>query len=255
MGIDSDINRSWKEFNDYINSKENREKCKPFLLDCQRFAATAERYKDQCQLFFDELVDEVVREEYAVGGEILHRGYYCPSPILDIVVGNGNRGKLLKRLTSRSHPTYIYRFNKDDRLIIVENQNGIKEIILRDGSIETGIEFSKRCEILSLTECIYSGSQIQSYSHCLYDSNTKISDNYHLENYKYSMDGLESADLFRFSNFRNKPLIRHDKYLFQHDEEGFLSHYKLIEYDERNRAKEDSYTKDRIYDVYLKRKV
>lgn len=255
MSIDSDINRSWREFNDYLNSKENREICKPFLLDCQRFAEISRFYIDQYWSIFEKLSNDVFKEECAVGGDILHRGYYCPSPILDIVVGNGNRGKLLKRLTSRSHPTYKYRFDSDERLIIVEHQNGVKEIILQDGSIETGIEFSEKSGILSLSECIYNGSQIQSYAHCLYDSFNNQADNYHLENYEYSMDGLKTSDLFQFSNFRNKPLLRHDKYLFQHDEEGFLSHYTVVEYDERNRVKEDSYTKDRIYDVYLKRKV
>lgn len=47
----------------------------------------------------------------------LHRGFYCPSLIYDLIAGNVNRGKKLKRLTSKSKEYFIYGFDKNDRLV------------------------------------------------------------------------------------------------------------------------------------------
>ncbi len=252
--IDAAINKSWVDYNNYLNSKENREKCKPYLLECQRLDETVKRYTDQCQQIFEKLNAEVVREQYAVGGD-LHRGFYCPSPVFDIVIGNTHRGKLLKRLTIRSHPSHTYRYNKDDRMILVTDQYNRHEIILRNGNVETGILFYDKGKISSISECIYDGNRIQSYVNFLYSSYNIQHSRYDYETYEYSTEGLKSADLFEFSDFRNKPALRHSKYIFQHDEEGYLSHYTSVEFDMRDMVKEDAYWKNHTFDVYIKRKV
>lgn len=238
----------------YLNSKENREVCEPFILDCQRLAENAYQYKDRIKSIYEKLNGEVIRREYAVGGENLHRGFYCPSPVFDVVVGKAARGKLLKRLTIRSHPTYTYCFNKDNRLIITDH-HGSSEVVLHNDGVETGIGFSNEYEITTLAECTYDGNQIKSFVHCLYNSYNKKCDYYYLETYEYSEGKLMSSDLFQFSNSCTAPILQHSKYLFQHDEEGYLLHYTVVEYDERNRVKEDSCWKDHVFDVYLKRKV
>ena len=45
-------------------------------------------------------------------GSSLHRGYFCPNPIADIICGNVNRGVLLKNVASaKSKITHKYKFN------------------------------------------------------------------------------------------------------------------------------------------------
>ena len=74
---------------------------------------------------FNERKNHAVRKEYSVKGECIHRGFYCPSPTFDIVIGNCNRGKLLKRLTSRSKLCYAYYYDENDRMTVIEQYHSL----------------------------------------------------------------------------------------------------------------------------------
>lgn len=67
-------------------------------------------------------IDEfnVTSVQYAVGGDGVHRGYYHPSPVGDLVIGNVNRGKKLKRPTMFSNIKYEYSFSSDDKLLLAK---------------------------------------------------------------------------------------------------------------------------------------
>lgn len=221
-----------------------------FIIECNRLAEIVEQYRGECQLIYERLKNEAVREKFAVGGEKIHRGFYCPSPIID-VVGNANRGKLLKRLTARSKPTYRYSFDRDGRLIIAEH-GGYKEIIIRRDDVETGILFTKKWGIYAVSECIYNGEKIQSYVFGLYDEGEKCINEYSKETYEYSENGLETVDWRRFSNYLGRQTLEHEKYHFSH-KDGYLSQYKVVEYD--GDTPKDSVYNDRVFDVYVKRLV
>ena len=77
-----------------------------FERECQRMRAIGDQYNSHCLRILEEMSREVLRKEYSVGGEVMHRGYYCPNPIGDIIIDNAKRGRLLKRLTERSKPSY-----------------------------------------------------------------------------------------------------------------------------------------------------
>ena len=72
---------------------------------------------------YDELRKKALAEtcyrEYSKGGESMHRGYYCPSPVYDLLVGNVNRGRLLKRRPAVSYD-YIYYLNEARQIIMVD---------------------------------------------------------------------------------------------------------------------------------------
>ena len=55
----------------------------------------------ECEPCYDKFLEDAQRAvcsiEYGRGGELFHRGYYFPSPFFDLVVGNANRGRLVKR--------------------------------------------------------------------------------------------------------------------------------------------------------------
>ncbi len=200
-----------------------------------------------------ETLANVVRTELAVGGMTISRGFYCPSPIIDIVVGGCNRGKVLKRVTKRSKPSYEYGFDKDDRLILVRDPSGeIMEFIEYSENHSIGYGFTLEYEELVLEkiiECFYNdkGQIIRcveafgSYNH--YEET-------HFEQYEYDENGLNMAYMasnqFGFFDLQY--------YIFNHNDEGYLSDYLSLSAKDHSNIKNlnlEEYT----YKVYLKRKI
>lgn len=250
----NDYFEDFKKTQKYLRSEENKLSCQPYVHECQRLAEVANQYRDKCHLLYNELSSNVVKYEYSSGGEVLHRGYYCPSPILDIVVGNGNRGKLLKTLTAKSKPTYKYGFDSQNELVVVNVLHlDESEIIIRQGNTETGVWFSKDFDINVLSESYYHNNQISSYIFCRYNSFENHVFDYRKEEYRYSAEGLEVADIFRFFNDKKAPILQHEQYHFQHDDEGYLSKYTVAEYD--GEFVKDSMWQDHVYSARIKRKV
>ena len=77
-----------------------------------------------------------MRIEYSVGESALHRAYYCPSLILDIIHGNTKRGRATKKKPIGTD--YVYGFDCENRLITVDRGNQ-RETILYDGCYELGL--------------------------------------------------------------------------------------------------------------------
>ena len=53
------------------------------LHECDRLQEVAHTCQKTCNTIYKDLLNDVVRTEYARGGETIHRGYYCPSPVLE----------------------------------------------------------------------------------------------------------------------------------------------------------------------------
>ena len=154
----------------------------------------------------------VFRKETAVTSRYLHRGYYCPSPIQDIIVDNARRGKILKRETKRSKPTHRYYFNTKDQLLIAET-------ILCDGSIQTeylvyckdaiyGYTYDSKNNLIGVSEECYKDDRIQRYfrASCFndevrqwYNSITCID----YEMYQYNDSELSEADFYFATRWNN----------------------------------------------------
>jgi len=221
-----------------------------FSTECQRIAAMVETYSSQCQSLKNQLEDGVVREEYSTGGRLLRRGYYCPSPIYDIVVGGCNRGRLLERTTPISKPTYRYCFNRSNEMIIADPIHlESSEIIFRQCQTETGIMFSEKVGIKTISECTYQAEKIMSYGWALCTSLGIFE--YSKEVYTYSAEGLAVADIYTFSNLCKT--LAHEQYHFQHDDEGYLSGYTVANY--AGESKLSSVWDGYVFDVTVKRKV
>ena len=95
---------------------------------------------------------QVVRLEYAVGGDNLPRGYYSPSLIEDIVISNVSRGRLCK--TKRpAHPSFTYGLDADGRLILIKQENRT-EAVTYHGNSALGITTTDD-HIETVSECVY----------------------------------------------------------------------------------------------------
>lgn len=117
---------------------------------------------------FDEYQKiEPSREEKAVNSRYLHRGYYCPSPLFEVLVTNTRRGKILARQTKNSKITHRYLYDSDDNLYLVENYyNGqctMCEFILIEENKRYGFTFYNNGELCSISIEMFSNEKLQSY--------------------------------------------------------------------------------------------
>ena len=103
------------------------------------------------------------RTEYARSNLSCHRGYYCPSLILDIVIGGCNRGKKVKK-KPKNGTYYEYIFNKKDELITSkvfhDTELISQEVVLWEGQKSLSIEYGKSpitaiYELCTISECCY----------------------------------------------------------------------------------------------------
>lgn len=230
----------------------NQEQC---LQEIHRLTATIQEYKNKYSSIFDQLCAQAVRQEFSTGGEGMHRGYYCPSPIADIVIGNNNRGRLLKRPSSRSRISYVYFFNRENQIVAVEIPNrNAREVLLHEDEKELGFEFSQY-GLKSVSECIYYAGRIQSYALGMINSYANTVIEYTCEEYQYSESGLETAACVILTKMPSRePICQHLEYHFRHQSDGYLSQYTVTEFDEDS-AKRDSIWSNHSFDVCIKRKI
>lgn len=215
-------------------------------------------YSESYDDLMENITKEIARKEYASNGINIYRGYYCPSLIQDIVVGNLKRGKLLKRITSRSNPTYEYCFDKNDNLILVNDLKDGKviasEFILNENDYSLGVKY--------VFDCFDSKPNIENISECFYDDTGKmlryVKGFYSLysfsevefEQYEYNEEGLYKAYMMDLVG----GYYDYNIYIFTHNAEGYLSDYLALSAEEFCNYKNldlDDYR----YKVYVDRKV
>ncbi len=138
------------------------------------FEVIYRNYENKLDYFYNQAENQVVKKEYARGGECIHRGFYCPSPVLDIIVGNCKRGKLVKK--PRKQPDYEYWFDSHNRLILskqryIENSiPPIIELIFYNSNCINSVLYQKnefnsqyKFNISLLTKCVFENELIKSY--------------------------------------------------------------------------------------------
>ena len=205
-------------------------------------------YRESYKELLSKIKPEISTVEYGKGGEVLHRGYYCPSPVIDIVIGGANRGALLKR--PRKGYIYDYSFFKDasGRIIMVDKYVSFSEenskkvlynrefLIYHDDEVIAPIyEFSRidGIKIASISSCKYDKvGKIEAYR--IMHARTHQTENGDLftdeknceiyaETYSYDNYGmLEKSTLAnQFLSF-----ITEDSFRFYYDSDGFLTSYE-----------------------------
>lgn len=214
---------------------------------------------------YDELREKALAEtrytEYAKGGETLHRGYYCPSPVYDLIVGNANRGRLLKRRPVVNYD-YIYYLNKARQIIMVDDfatwENGRKtlytrEFIFHGENVETSVEykldwFLGYIHMYSASLCDYDAGKLRTYKRLIMDTycrddgsfyTDKDSFLFQAEDYEYDESGLMCKFVWgeqlsfkektRSGKFKPAGYTQDYAYRLFHNEDGFLYAYKSLE--------------------------
>lgn len=204
-----------------------------FSEEAANFLKIIEAYRSQYLECFNEAASKVSFEQYGRGGECLHRGYYCPSIVQDIVIGRSNRGRLLKRLGAKE-PDFIYGFDENRQLRTVR-RSFLREVIIRQNDSEIGIgisNYDNRIETVS--ECKYDGGKIKSYALCtcnMYDAEFDKILSVDKELYNYS-DGKMSVDMFQLMS----KISNHVRYNFP-VEDGYLTSYTYEEFNGEEKKK------------------
>lgn len=190
---------------------------------------------------------ETVRTEYASGSD-LYRGYYCPSPVFDFVVGNAHRGKLLKRITMVSKPSHEYAFSADGRLLWcrwLHNKTVVMtEYLVRDETRVIGILLDSDGELKTISEEIIQDGMLLSFLQAKFwfGASPRECQEITAEYYAYDENGLLSTQLHELmlpmkkfpaflqdvagsSPFLQQPIYRSNEFLFERAD-GFLTGYR-----------------------------
>ena len=200
-------------------------------MDYSVYEKECNRIKEEILLFektyitlFEAYSKKVTRNEIGLGGELMHRGYYCPSIIADIIAGNVRRGQIVKTHMGQKKGKYIFGFDEDDKLVTVD-RGFEKEVIIRKDDRELGIIFSQY-GIEAISECYYEDNRIISYGYYNYLRDKGVCE-YEKEIYTYTPNNLY-VDWISYSNMCIQ-ILQHNCYDFE-IREGYLISYKVKEF-------------------------
>ncbi len=245
-----------------VKERRNKElKLNEFMLsEKNRLAEKVDYYTPLLKNLRDLAVKSAVRKEYSNNENGIYRGYYCPSPVDDLIIGGCRRGKLLKRITKRTNPDKEYLFDSNNRLVAVNSLLDWKavhtEVLIYEDNLVTGINIDNYDNsIIKLSECIYdSDNKIKSFLTASVSSNkatrTKI-DEIELEKYSYDESGLNEAEIISYyksckaikniikKSFEDNLALEtkldlpdcdtsYEHYIFYHDNDGFIDKYVII---------------------------
>lgn len=70
---------------------------------CEYYDTLSKEYSPRYNELYSKVTSNIVRKEYSSKGSEIHRGFYCPSPVQDVVIGNCKEEGFLKIKTNYHH--------------------------------------------------------------------------------------------------------------------------------------------------------
>ncbi len=197
-------------------------------------------YRDKYDEQFFLSTNEAAKQEYGIGGQTLYLGYYCPSKVYDIIVGNTNRGKIKYGRNEINHFDYIYFKNISGELKRIDKYGSIhdgqklheRSFVVNHGDnllIPTYIFFDDEPYLSQFCACEISNKKLHTFSlfteHNVFaksDEELKKYAEFYSEKYQYDSQGL-----FREVSVYNRlqHIARSENYLFFRNEKGQLVSY------------------------------
>ena len=184
--------------------------------------------KPDAEQRIEEAKQASVYHAYGRGGEIIHRGFLCPSPVEDLVITNVNRGRLIQK--PRVQPSFVYGFNRDGMLCWVSSSVQT-EAVYWDGAVQYSIGMSSG-KVRTYSECRFLNDRITQY--LLYDEHVEgVTFLLHLEKYAYDEHGIREALYQEHFQHKDAYFVSPDKICrFVHDEDGrvvrFIQKWKRL---------------------------
>lgn len=216
--------RQWKA------SEEYHSLCSSMKNECMRLISIGERFLDSETMHNKAKRIEETKVEHAVGGDI-HRGVYCPSPILDIVVGNLHRGRIVKRVSQATKLSHRFCFGENNEMIYCEEiQDGAVysiEHVFTEGMFRYGVSHDREHNLSAVSEECFQDGKLISYKYIdIYpDNGNYFCANLHLESYQYDELGLAYAEKTEYQPYIDEL----QKYSYHFTREGgYLSTYTAL---------------------------
>jgi hypothetical protein len=202
-------------FNDFVN----------IIAD---LVSIKQEYADKLPHLRAAAEENIARLAYSKGGEAIHRGFYCPSPVQDLIIGGLKRGRLYKKkIPKYGEYSYEYGFDQDGKLLRVKRANKFEgeipdiifdeEYLIYIGNVEYGLQFNNEGEIDALSRCTYDSGKLIKYEQC-HCGLEKFS-HLHYEEYRYKDGFLSKVDFF--SNISTQlESYEEERLHVEHDEAG-----------------------------------
>lgn len=206
-----------------------------------------EAIREQC--FTQYLATDSQQEKYCVGST-LHRGYYNPSPVYDLIVGNNKRGKLRVRAGRPKNPSHRFSFDQFNRLVCIdsyyqERVAGTEYLCYEENRI-LGFTVDREGVLSAVSEEVYENSRIVSFAllNCYFDNSQYICFRFHIEQYYYDAEGLQKTHFILLSP-QSGQLIDENYQFYRKN--GFLTGYSPI-------GIEPNSNRQTLYEITKKRK-
>ena len=181
---------------------------------CFKISNDAIMQADDILLMAEDFKSRVTYYEYGIAGTSLHRGWYSPSLIEDIVIGNVSRGRLVRNPRKSTKPSFRFGFDQNEKIIVVDRyvyrydecRHTDSEYIVYEEDTIKGFTFLTENEQFATT-----GKELVRYSE-----------------EKYHNGLLVLFSYIDFSPFERKPWKFH---LETHSVNDLKMHSNLLEYD------------------------
>ncbi len=200
-----------------IPNREDMEE-KDFVKKIEEIGKVFSEYQNSYSDEYNKLLAKCECQEYSKGGQAFHRGYYCPTVVMDIVIQNASRGKKVKNIPKQK-PYYRYGFDSEHKLLIVDKYGDLDrhEFLVYEDNREYGITFDENIGIINISECIYDG-QNRLTDYFVYSLVGSDVSGCTAEIYTYDDNGL-ILDLYDYSDLnQTKKLLnnlsRHERFTF-----------------------------------------
>lgn len=192
----------------------------------------------------NQLFDEAeLTKEYGRGGLCIHRGFYCPSPVMDIMIGGCDRGYLVKKPRSSVPVDYVF-LKADDKLRIVDHYWQRSENICEHYTREFIIDNNLESIGLTYNDCTWNPPRLSYICLCRYDSTGKMTKYLEmLPNHSWAVGRFEKKNIELYCEeycyneqtgllesvlhgTKWNQYISENYYRFYHDETGRLLSYQ-----------------------------
>ena len=236
-----------KEAIDHRDPEHRQKVFEPFHELDQKYVALASQYSDSYEELYKDIEAKTHRREYGKGGGSIQRGYYSPS-MIDLVVSNVRRGRLLKKPPKDGKYTYEYLFDESDRLICVYKYGYYDEYqgyVWHDGGqslASTELFVYEPDKVLSLnfndlrflrdgshdleyiTECKYENGLLTRYEFAVRPNSLidiATCSQIEVEEFEYVDNQMKVMYWYRYQP--HYEVLEKERYVFERDEEGYLS--------------------------------
>lgn len=211
----------------WLRSEEYALKYTQFLSVAESLCSLAQQKLPEIEAISETFFAQTAHTEAATNSG-LHRGYYCPSLIYDLIVGGVKRGRLLKKLTARSKSYFLYGFDDRNRLIwskhFINNYRVQTEYFLHTDESIYGFTVDAKGRLEIITEEVYEDNRLVCYRHVLAVSSENGVEPVQMmqEEYTYDNEGLLCCDWY--SLHPGIYLLKHEKVTFTR-KDGYLAQY------------------------------